>query len=555
VSAKLELIVVAGPMKGERFALPPDRSTKIGRHGRGVNLTQDEQLSLEHAEIYPRHDKFWIVDLQSHTGTFVNGLRLGDAPAQVDVGAVIEVGGTVLRVVDVRARTRAIGLLVALGVPLLTTVLMQLWFASRPIVYDPELVSSAAVRQRVRVSERVPVPIDFVRDQGVDHRGMWLRRVSDYDQDGVDELWLRYRNRDKVVTFGDRGDWQIIGDLPVGCVERDAPDFPDQACNGLLYQFHDGKYQPAGVDGIIAWAHPWKLLNPGRDEPARYGPGRLQPYRMTLKNPERLKGFLVERGIDEPIHYLICGEGIAGLKAQVLTQNGEVETLDYGCLGGLRLITQGAGDELGSQKPQAFALTVTGYDALIRDVTAYLSGEPAGLFLDNRQQAVINAFTAAPTNRASVRVSFLADPVEGALIAEEGEQEPSRSLTRSGLAATAPLPTAAVEIRHPGDGPGVADLDPPGCGELRVETWSWHCKLLRWCLPGRTFLTVRQVGCGPDRVLVQVPYAGGRYWGGDAHVDVSATVDAVGGGGQIDVLRARIAYRGKTVPEGEDDPP
>jgi len=554
VSAKLELIVVAGPMKGERFPLPPDRSTKIGRHGRGVNLTLDEQLSLEHAEIYPRHDKFWIVDLQSHTGTFVNGLRLGDAPVQVDVGAVIEVGGTVLRVVDVRARTRALGLLVAVGVPLLTTMLMLVWFASQPVVYTPEIVTSSPVRQLVRVSERIPIPIDFVREQGVDERGMRLRRVSDYDQDGVDEIWLRFNNRDKVITFGDRGEWRIIGDLPIDCIERDAQDFPDQSCGGLLYVFRDGHYQPAGVDGIIAWVHPWQEISPASgDEAARFGPGQLQPYRMTLKNPERLKGFLLERGIDEPIHYLVCGEGVAGLKAQVLTEHGDLETLDYGCLGGLRLITQGADDELGSQKPQAFALTVTGYDALIRDVTTYLSGEPAGLFLDSRQQALIQAFSHTPTNRASVRVSFLADPAEGQLLAEEGDLEGSRMLARSGLAVAAPPPTAAVEIRHPGDGPGVAELDPPGCGELSVETWNWHCKLLRWCLPGRTFLTVRQVGCGANRVLVRVPYGGGRYWGGDEHVEVSASVDAVGGGGQVDVLRARIAYRNKTAPE-EDAP-
>jgi len=542
-------------MKGERFALSTDRSTKIGRHGRGVNLTLDEQLSLEHAEIYPRHDKFWIVDLQSHTGTFVNGLRLGDAPAQVDVGAVIEVGSTVLRVVDVRARARALGLLVAVGVPIFTTVLMMVWFATRPIVYTPELVSSAQVRQRVRVSERVPIPISFVRDQGVDHRGLWLRRVSDYDQDGVDELWLRFRNRDKVITFGDRGDWQIIGDLPMDCVEHDAADFPDQFCGGLMYVFRDGEYRPAGVDGIIAWVHPWQQISPGTEnEQARYGPGRLQPYRMTLKNPDRLKGFLAERGIDEPIHYLVCGEGVAGLKAQVLTGAGEIKTLDYGCLGGLRLITQGS-DELGSQKPQAFALTVTGYDALLRDVTAYLAGEPAGLFLDTREQALMKAFSGTPTNRVSVRVSFLADPEEGTLIAEERALEASRMLARSGLAVAASPPTAAVEIRHSGDGPGVADLNPPGCGELRVETLNWHCKLLRWCLPSRTFLTVRQVGCGSNQVLLRMPYAGGRYWGGDEYVEVSATVDAVGSGGQIDVLRARIAYRGKATSEGDDSPP
>ena len=46
MSLSYELIVVAGPMKGERFPLSPDRPSRIGRAARGVTLTLDDKANL-----------------------------------------------------------------------------------------------------------------------------------------------------------------------------------------------------------------------------------------------------------------------------------------------------------------------------------------------------------------------------------------------------------------------------------------------------------------------------------------------------------------------------
>lgn len=551
MSQSYELIVVAGPMKGERFPLAPDRATRIGRASKGVPLTLDDQASLDHAEIYPRQGRFYIVDLESHSGTFVNGTRVADQPVEVVPGSVLEIGTSVIRVEDRSSGSRWIGLAVAIGVPVLTTLLMLAWFASRPVLYEPAFRTADPVHQRVRTSNVVPVPEDFVRDWGVDHRGLTLEKVTDHDQDEVDELWLGMGDRMLVVTFNDRGGWEILGNLPSGCLEHRAVDFPDLACDGMIWQFRDGRYQPSYLDGLIAWARPWLLENPAEvaegQEP-RYLPGALQPYRMTLVLPDRLKGFLAARGVDEPIHYLICEEAVRGVRAQVLTEAGRLETLDYGCLGAVRI--SGPDDERGADKPQAFAFTVTGVQALADDLRTFLSGGPSGLFLNEEQRALVAAASGDPTSRAATRVTFLGESTEGRAVAPEGPLEGVRFPARSG-SVEGVRPVVAASIRSQ----GVATLDPPGCSELQVETRGFHCKLLRWCTPGRTFLTVRQIGCGETRVLATMPYSGGVARGGDAHVDVVVRSDVVGARGQIDVLRTRVGYRVKDVQVGSASAP
>jgi FHA domain len=539
-------------MKGERFPLPPDRPTKIGRASRGVNLTMDEHASLDHAEITIKNDRFFITDLGSHSGTVVNGSRVGSEPVPLGVGSVIEVGQTVLRVVEARPTTQVYGLALAIAGPIALTIVVLGFLASRPILYDPALVATQPVRQRVRTSDVIPIPLDFVRTYGVDQRDTTLLRVTDFDGNGVDELWLGIPHHEVVVTFGDRGDWQVLGELPRDCVERTALDFPDELCNGLVYSFKEGKYQPAGIDGVVTWMRPWVVLNPdevARDKPPRYGPGDLQPYHLSLVYPERLKGFLEARGIHEPIHYLICEEAISGVRAQVLTVSGKIQTLDYGCLGGLRLTGTSPGDNLGSEKPQAFAFTVTGYQALVHDVTTFLSGSPEGLFLDAYGRNLVKHFSAVPATRPGLRISFLGDVADGPVAPPEEDLQGLRWLARSGVASSPPPRETAANVLTPGR----AVLDPPGCSKLEVQTHAWHCTLLKWCLPGRTFLTVRQTGCGRDEVIAEVPYRGGYVRGGDPSIQVAVAVDAVGSRGQIDVLRSRVAYR--VPPQDAESPP
>lgn len=533
MSQKVALTVVAGPMKGEVFPLPTDRSTKIGRGSRGVRLTMDEHASLDHAEIVPGPQGFMIHDLGSHRGTFVNGVRVQGSPVPLDMGSVIEVGSSVLQVGEPSNVSVVVGITAAIGGPVLLTMAVLAWLFLRPVHYEPVLHSNTEVRQVVRNSPDVPIPLDFVRAHGVDHRSLQLYDVSDFDHDSVDEIWIRGGAYRYLVTFGERGEWKVLGKLPNSCTERKTREFPDLVCGGLVYVMGADGYEPAGMDGVVAWV---RLVDEA-----------LAPYRMSLPYIERLKGFLVERGVDEPIHYLICEEAVRGLRAQVLTASGNIVPLAYGCLGGLRVTGAGTEPSILDQKPEAFAFTVTGYDALIDDVTTFLGGGPDGLFLDGYQRGLIAELSKEPVNQAGLRVTFLADAEEGDPRAPEGLAQQVRLLARSPQADPQPPPEVAVNVRSQ----GVATLDPPGCAELEVTTRAWHCKLARWCLPSRNFLVVKDVGCGAPTTVLHVPYSGGYASGKAGGVHVTAWVDVFGGSGQVDVLRTRVGYR--VPPEVKDE--
>jgi len=68
----LVLIVLKGPDKGHRFELPDDEPQLIGRSSEALQL-KDQTISRRHAELTPDDGQWYINDLQSANGTFVNG--------------------------------------------------------------------------------------------------------------------------------------------------------------------------------------------------------------------------------------------------------------------------------------------------------------------------------------------------------------------------------------------------------------------------------------------------------------------------------------------------
>ena len=98
------LVVVAGPRVGARFALPDREPQLIGRSTEAIPIA-DESVSRRHAELTPDDGRWWIRDLDSTNGTFVNDqpvldrtplqpgdrIRCGDTEFQlrhVDEGAI-----------------------------------------------------------------------------------------------------------------------------------------------------------------------------------------------------------------------------------------------------------------------------------------------------------------------------------------------------------------------------------------------------------------------------------------------------------------------------------
>jgi transcriptional regulator with GAF, ATPase, and Fis domain len=87
-----ELIVVAGPLLGERFALGPG-GLKIGRRPE-VEVRLDEPgVAYEHCAIRARDGGFTAVDCHTGSGTYVNGLRVREQA--LANGDQIQVGETI----------------------------------------------------------------------------------------------------------------------------------------------------------------------------------------------------------------------------------------------------------------------------------------------------------------------------------------------------------------------------------------------------------------------------------------------------------------------------
>ena len=71
----LILTVLKGPDKSRRFELPDDEPQLIGRSSEALPLT-DQTISRRHAELTPDEGSWYIRDLLSANGTFVNGVRV-----------------------------------------------------------------------------------------------------------------------------------------------------------------------------------------------------------------------------------------------------------------------------------------------------------------------------------------------------------------------------------------------------------------------------------------------------------------------------------------------
>ncbi len=76
----LVLEVIDGPDLGSVFPLPHGEPQLIGRSSESLPIT-DPTVSRRHAELTPDDDKWFLRDLESSNGTFLNGRRLVDRVA------------------------------------------------------------------------------------------------------------------------------------------------------------------------------------------------------------------------------------------------------------------------------------------------------------------------------------------------------------------------------------------------------------------------------------------------------------------------------------------
>ncbi|MCC7146538.1 MAG: FHA domain-containing protein [Phycisphaeraceae bacterium] len=88
----LILTVLNGPDRGKRFVLPDDEPQLIGRSSEALPLT-DQTISRRHSELTPDDGRWYINDLHSSNGTYVNGRRVNQRML-LQLGDEIRVGNT-----------------------------------------------------------------------------------------------------------------------------------------------------------------------------------------------------------------------------------------------------------------------------------------------------------------------------------------------------------------------------------------------------------------------------------------------------------------------------
>ncbi|MBC7835940.1 MAG: FHA domain-containing protein [Phycisphaerales bacterium] len=88
----LLLSVIQGPDKGKKFQLPDHEPQLIGRSSEALPIT-DTTVSRRHAELTPDDGEWWINDLTSQNGTWVNGVRIAER-VRLRLGDQVRTGST-----------------------------------------------------------------------------------------------------------------------------------------------------------------------------------------------------------------------------------------------------------------------------------------------------------------------------------------------------------------------------------------------------------------------------------------------------------------------------
>lgn len=91
-----QLLVTAGPLAGSRMNLDNQRDITIGRADSSAFVLNDDFASAQHARLISRDGEWYLEDLDSRNGTFLNGQRV-EQPEKLAAGMEIRIGRTTLR--------------------------------------------------------------------------------------------------------------------------------------------------------------------------------------------------------------------------------------------------------------------------------------------------------------------------------------------------------------------------------------------------------------------------------------------------------------------------
>lgn len=90
------LRIVDGPLNGSHLAISTVDSVVLGRNPNCDFVLGDDYSSARHARLFRRGNEWFIEDLDSRNGTWVDGFRI-DAPEKVSTDSEIKIGRTTVR--------------------------------------------------------------------------------------------------------------------------------------------------------------------------------------------------------------------------------------------------------------------------------------------------------------------------------------------------------------------------------------------------------------------------------------------------------------------------
>jgi two-component system NtrC family sensor kinase len=215
-SRVLLLQILQGPDRGKRFSLPDGQPQLIGRSSEALPLS-DRSVSRRHAELTPDDGRWFLRDLTSANGTFVNGQRLGAQRVELRPGDQIRCGSTLLvfasgaaeadkpspvRLMEpeafdltVEGRVNPSDESMVLGEPDPVRAAMD----HLRVIYDLTALTSATV-DRDQLLSRV---MDLIFEEFKPDRGFILLRPADGKPDGpLDPAVVRYKVRPRTVDEG-----------------------------------------------------------------------------------------------------------------------------------------------------------------------------------------------------------------------------------------------------------------------------------------------------------------------------------------------------------------
>ncbi len=90
------ITIVEGPLQGSHMELGALEELVLGRATNCDFITGDDYSSAHHSRLFRRGSDWFVEDLESRNGTYVDGMRI-DQPEQVGVGSEIKMGRTTVR--------------------------------------------------------------------------------------------------------------------------------------------------------------------------------------------------------------------------------------------------------------------------------------------------------------------------------------------------------------------------------------------------------------------------------------------------------------------------